>query len=148
VTSDPTSSDLLLRWLAHAHPLWMLISIALTAVALRTGLRLRSVRRRGGTRTSEQRAAHVRIAKVAVALVLVGFVGGPLSSLWLRGWEPFGTFHAALGLLAASLFVAAAVLGRRLESARGRPLDAHAALGTLAVLAAAVAAIAGFVLLP
>ena len=92
--------------------------------------------------------AHLRIAKLAVPLLLLGFVGGPLSSLWLRGWRPFETFHGALGLLVAGLFVGAAVLGRRLERGQGSSADVHAALGTLAVRAAAVAAVAGFVLLP
>jgi hypothetical protein len=46
------------------------------------------------------------------------------------------------------LFLAAAVLGWRMEHRRGRPVDAHAMLGGLAVLAAAVAVVAGMVLLP
>jgi len=46
------------------------------------------------------------------------------------------------------LFIAVAILGRRLELHRGRPVDAHAILAGLAVLAAAVAVVAGLVLLP
>ena len=57
---------------------------------------------------------HVRVARPAVVLLLAGFVGGPLSALWLRNWTPFGTFHAWLGLFAAVLFATAGWLGTRL----------------------------------
>lgn len=79
--------------------------------------------------------------------ILAGFVAGPASMVWLRGEEPFGTVHALLGAAAASLFASAGWLGRGLERGRGGP-DAHAVLGLLAMLAGAVAAVAGFVLLP
>lgn len=81
-------------------------------------------------------------------LVLAGFAGGPVSMAGLRGEPAFGTAHAWIGVAAAGLFAAAAVLGMRLEKGRGRPFDAHALLGGLAMLVAAVAAVAGFVLLP
>ncbi len=80
--------------------------------------------------------------------MLAGFAAGPASMAWLRGERPFGTAHALAGCVAAVLFVATAILGRRLERGTGRPVDAHALLGVLALLAAAVAAVAGFVLLP
>ena len=67
---------------------------------------------------------------------------------WLRGREPFETAHALFGSTAALLFVAAAWFGRRLEHGRGRARGVHAALGVLAFLAAALAAVAGFDLLP
>lgn len=124
------------------------VAIALCALALRAGLALRRARLGRGRRTSAGRRRHLRLAKPAVVLVCVGFVGGPLSAVWLRNWTPFGSFHAWLGLLAAGLFAAAALLGRRLETGRSRAFDLHALLGALGVLAAAVAAVAGFVLLP
>ena len=83
-----------------------------------------------------------------MVLIGVGFLAGPASALWLRDWTPFASFHSWLGLLAALLFALTAVLGRRLERGRGRPIQAHALLGGAAVLVAAVAAVAGFVLLP
>ena len=73
---------------------------------------------------------------------------GAASAVLLRGWEPFGSLHALLGVLAVLLFGAAAVLGHRIEEGRSRAFDAHALLGMLALLAAAVTAVAGFVLLP
>jgi hypothetical protein len=66
----------------------------------------------------------------------------------LRDWTPFGSFHAWIGLLAAGLFAATALAGHRIETGQSRAFDAHALLGGVAVLAAAVAAVAGFVLLP
>jgi len=90
----------------------------------------------------------LRLAKPAVVVVLVGFVGGPLSMFFLRDRTPFTTLHALLGTLEASLFVAAAVLGHRIEEGTSRAADAHGMLGVAAFLAAAGAAIAGFVLLP
>ena len=87
-------------------------------------------------------------AKLAVALVALGAAGGPLSMALLRDREPFETAHAWFATLALVLFLATAWLGRRLERGRGRPLDAHALLAALALLAAGVAAVTGFVLLP
>lgn len=126
----------------------MLASLVVAFAALRAGMRLRQARLGRARRDPAQRARHLRLARPAVWLVLLGFAGGPVSMLWLRGERPFGTAHAVAGCLAAALFVAAAVLGRRLESGRGRPVGAHALLGVLAMLAAALAAVAGFVLLP
>ena len=129
----------------------MLAALALAGLALRTGLDLR--RRRAGTASAaasggELRRRHLRLAKPAVVMVLVGFVGGPLSAVFLRDWDPFASFHGWLGLLAAALFAAAAALGHRIEEGQSRAFDVHALLGMLAVLFAAVAAVAGFILLP
>jgi len=126
----------------------MLSSLGVVALALRSGLRLRRARRGAAPRRPELRRRHLRLAKPAVALVLAGFAGGPVSWVWLRGGEPLGTFHGAVGLLVAALFAAAAVLGRRLETGRSRAFDAHAACGGAALLLGALAAVAGFVLLP
>lgn len=148
MTPDPTTDDAFRRALAYAHPSWMVSSLLLAAAALRLGLGLRRARRGLAPRDPTRRRLHLRLSKPAVCLVLVGFVGGPLSMAFLRGERPFATLHAWIGLSAAALFAATAVLGWRLEHGRGRPADAHALLGVLAMLTAAVAAVAGFVLLP
>jgi hypothetical protein len=111
-------------------------------------MKLRRARTQNGKKTRAMRDAHLRFAKPAVVLLLVGFVGGIGSAIVVRGWAPFGTFHAWLGIVAAGLFVAAAAIGHRIEEGKSRPFDTHALLGGLAVLAAAVAMVAGFVLLP
>jgi hypothetical protein len=126
----------------------MIASLALAAWTLRLGLELRRRRTRRVPGGAGLRLKHLRIAKPAVLMLLVGFVGGPLSAVWLRGWDPFDSFHGWLGLLVAGLFGAAAVVGHRIEEGRSKAFDVHALLGLLAVLAAAVTAVAGFVLLP
>jgi hypothetical protein len=81
-------------------------------------------------------------------MLLVGFAGGPLSAVWLRGFEPFHTAHAAAGLLALALFVATGIQGWRLEHGRSRAAEPHGILALFSVLAAATAFATGFVLLP
>ncbi len=83
-----------------------------------------------------------------MALVAVALVGGPLSSIFLRDWTPFERLHGWVGLLAAGLFVATGLLGRRLETGRSRNLDGHALIALAAVAAGALALGTGFVLLP
>ena len=145
---DPTGHDALARGLAFVHPAWMLIALVTASLALRAGLRLRRARRARRGRTAAELRRHARLGKAAVTLLVLGFAGGPLSMLWLRGRDPFGTAHAWLGVLAASLFVAVAVLGRRLELGRGRPVEAHALLALMGSLAAAASLVTGLVLLP
>jgi len=126
----------------------MIASIALAAAALRAGFALRRARaaRRPAPRGARRR--HLRLAKAAVVLVAIGFVGGCISAVWLRGWSPFATFHGVLGALVLALFAAAGTHGWLLERGRGGSRQAHALFGALALLGALVAAIAGFVLLP
>ena len=126
----------------------MLLSIGLALLTLRAGLAVRRARLGRAPRDPSLRRRHLRLAKPAVILVLIGFLGGPISAVWLRGWEPVHSFHGVLGLTVASLFTAAAVMGRRLERGRASARAAHAWLGALAALGAALAAVAGFVLLP
>jgi hypothetical protein len=126
----------------------MVVSLLLCGVALRAGLVLRRTRRFRTRRPPGLRQTHLRFAKPAVIAVLIGFLGGPISAVLLRSWEPLRTFHGVVGLIAAALFAAAAVLGLRLEHGRSRQYDAHALLGLAAMLAGVIASVAGFVLLP
>lgn len=126
----------------------MLLGLGAAALALRAGLRIRTARRRGGRRPPGLLRRHLRLAKPAVVALLIGFAAGPVSSLLLRDWAPFEHFHGWLGLAAAALFGATGILGWRLERGRSRARDLHGLLGVLALLASAVAAVAGFALLP
>jgi hypothetical protein len=127
----------------------MALSLACLLLALRAGLALRRARLRA-TRSDAPalRRRHLAFVKPAVAALAVGFAGGPLSMLWLRGRDPFETAHALIGVTALALLLAAAWMGRRLERGRSRARDAHALLGVLAALFACAAAAAGLVLLP
>ena len=129
----------------------MLVALALAALALRAGLRMRRLRTSGAAPERGLLAAHMRAAKPAVVLLLAGFLGGPLSAFFLRDWAPFGTFHSLLGVVAAGLFGTAGWLGLRMQRGRlrrDRGAHLHGLLGTLGVLAGAIAAVAGMVLLP
>ena len=126
----------------------MLVSLSLAGLTLRAGLALRRARLGRAPRDPGLRRRHLRLAKPAVVLVLAGFLGGPISAVALRDWQAFGSFHGMLGLAVATLFASAALVGRRLERGASHAFQAHALLGALAVLGAALAAVAGFVLLP
>lgn len=126
----------------------MIVSLSIAALALRAGLRLRRNRVARVGRKEDLLRAHLRLAKPAVVMIGIGFLAGPLSALWLRDWTPFESLHAWLGSLAVILFATTAILGRRLERGHGRPVEAHAILAGLAVMAAAITAVAGFILLP
>ncbi len=126
----------------------MLGSLAVALLALRAGLELRRLRQRGQERGADLVVRHMKLAKPGVVLVCLGFVGGPISAMWLRDWRIFSTLHAFLALLSLGLFIAAGLLGVKLSQGRSRAVDAHGWLGLLAALAALVATVAGFVLLP
>lgn len=145
---DPAAHDPVARWLAYGHPTLMIIAIGLVFVALRRGLDLRRRRLRGERGRGARVAAHAAIAKPAVILVVLGLAGGLVSAVLVRDWAPLRTFHGWVGVLAAALFVATGWLGGQLLRGRSRAVDAHGGLGLVAFLAAAVAAVAGFVLLP
>lgn len=129
----------------------MLAALTGAALALRAGLRMRRLRTSGARPERGLLAAHLRLARPAVVLLLVGFLGGPLSALWLREWTPFGTFHAWLGVVAAGLFAGTGWLGLRMQRGRlrrDRGANLHGLLGVLGMLVGGLAAAAGMVLLP
>jgi hypothetical protein len=126
----------------------MTAAVLACGLALRSGMAMRRSRRFRTRRAPGLREKHLAIAKPAVAAIVLGFIGGPISALWLRDWEPLRTFHGWIGIAAAALFIAAMLLGRKLERGKSRAFDAHALLGLLAMLVAVVAGVAGFVLLP
>ncbi len=147
--NDPSANDSLLRALAYLHPAWMVAGMALLLTALRSGLGIRRERRRpSGISFAALRGGHLRWAKLALVWLLLGFVGGPISMAWLRGRDLFETAHGAVALVALALFVATGVLGFRLERGAPASRETHAGVAVLAVLAAGLCAITGFVLLP
>jgi hypothetical protein len=126
----------------------MLASLALAALALRAGLALRRARRLGQRRSLEAYRRHLRLAKPALALLALGFAGGVVSSVWLRGWDAFETAHGLVALAALAALLATGALGHRLEHGHSRAVEWHARLAALSVLLAAAAIGTGFVLLP
>jgi hypothetical protein len=134
--------------LAYGHPTLMLVALSLVFFALRRGLALRRSRLRGAGGRGALVRRHVALARPALILLFIGFVAGPLSAVWLRDWLPLRTLHGWLGVGAAIAFAFTGWLGARLHDGRSRAVELHARLALVAVLAAALAAIAGFVLLP
>ena len=131
----------------------MVSVLVLLGMALRSGLKLRGARLRRGALPRGARQRHLRIAKPALVLACLGFLLGPLSTFLLRGWTPFSTLHGALGTLAAALLIATGLLGRALERAGSGEAseglrERHARMALLAAGVSALAAFAGFVLLP
>ena len=123
--------------------------LVLLVVVLRLGLVLRQRRLSGSSlprRDSIDR--HVRWAVPTVILLGVGFLAGASSAIWLRGWSPIGTFHGGVGLAVLIVFSAVAWLGRALRQGRSQAAAVHGALALAGVGLAALAAVAGFVLLP
>jgi hypothetical protein len=148
---DPTGHDRVAFWLAHGHPALMVLALVVAGFALRAGLQMRRRRLGGQPPSPGLLATHLRVARPAVVLMCIGLLGGPASAVWLRGWAPFQTFHAWLGVLAAALFLAAGFLGMRLargDLSRAEGANLHGLLGTVGMLAAGLAAAAGMVLLP
>ena len=126
----------------------MLGSLTLAAAALRAGLALRRARRLGQRRSVEAYRRHLRRAKPALVLLALGFAGGLASSVFLRGWDAFGTAHSLVASAALASFLATGTLGWRLEHGQSRAVEWHARLAAPSVLLAAAALGTGFVLLP
>jgi hypothetical protein len=135
------------RWLAYAHPLAMVVLLALGVVVLRQGLRIRRARLLGLPRDSR---AHRRLARWVVPLIALGFAAGLASMGWLRDEPPARSAHFALALPAAIGFAAGGLLGLRLERRGGSPRmrNLHALLGAGGLLLGLAAAVAGFAILP
>ncbi len=126
----------------------MTIALLLAVATLRSGLAMRSRRRRGLRPVVEDRKRHLRLAKPTVVMIWVGFVAGLVSSTQLRGWELLDTAHGWISLLSLALFTATAWLGRQLEQGARRDPEPHAWCALAATFGAVASLGTGFVLLP
>ena len=134
-----------MRWLAYLHPAAMLAVLALGLVVLLEGLEIR--RRRVLRRPFDSRR-HRRLARIFLALAVLGFGSGLFSMAVLRGKPLFGSVHAWITSAALCGFVAAAALGFQLErNPRSEVRGPHALAGSIGLLAAFAAAVAGFAIL-
>ncbi len=123
----------------------VLVGLGLT---LRLGLALRRRRLSGASLRPDAVDRHIRWGLPTVALLIVGFLGGSASAFWLRDWSPIGTLHGGLAVGVALLFLTVAWLGWALRTGRSRAVTVHGGLALVGVGLAALAALAGFVLLP
>ncbi len=142
------SQATILRVLAFVHPAWMVASLALALLTARLGLEIRKRRAAGRVVGADLRRRHLRLGKAAILFVLVGFVLGPSSMLWLRDRPALDSLHGVLGIIVTGLFAWTGISGRSLargdQSARGL----HRLVAASSIGAAMLAAVAGFVLLP
>ena len=136
------------RWMAYGHPVLMFLSVGIAGTALRFGLKMRRARQRQGNRVATDRPRHLLYGKIAVGLISFGIVGGAVSMGLIRGEETFQSFHSWVASAVVVLFIATAIIGHKLEAGDRSVVEAHALFGVLACLAAAVATVAGFILLP
>ena len=126
----------------------MVAVLVLLGLSLRLGLALRRRRLAGVPRSRESVDRHVRWGLPTVILLGVGFLAGSASAFWLRAWSPIGTLHGGLAVAVALLFMVVAWLGWALRSGRSRAVAVHGGLALVGVGLAALAALAGLVLLP
>jgi hypothetical protein len=133
------------RWLAYLHPVAMLAVLALGLVVLLEGLAIRRARM---LRQRYDSRRHRRLARWFVALVVIGFGSGLFSMAVLRGKPIFGSVHSALTSAALVTFAIATALGFHLErNPRSALRGVHVAAGSLGLLLAFAAAVAGFAIL-
>ncbi len=136
------------RVLAFAHPVWMVASIAAAIATARLGLEIRRRRLKGQPPGRGLRARHLRFGKLAIAMVVLGFVGGPPSMLYLRERDALDSFHFVLGVIVLGLFLWTAWSGRALANGDPEARDVHRLAAGAAIASALASAIAGFTLLP
>ncbi len=134
-----------MRWLVYAHPVAMLLVIALGGATLHEGLRNRRLRL---SRRAYDWDRHRRLARPFAWLVAIGWLSGLGSMALLRGKPVFESVHSLLASAAAVSIVTAWTLGRRLERGQAGARTVHAALGALGLFLALIAAVAAFAILP
>ena len=144
---DPARTNPLYETLSYVHPVLAALSLLLALVVLNAGLTMQDARRKRRPRPDVARR-HLALAPWAAWGVGLAFVLGPLSSTFLRGFQPMRSAHGWLGLVTTALFVAAALLGRRLKVQPGKGVSLHGKLGLLAMALSMAVALTGFALLP
>lgn len=134
--------------LAFVHPAWMLVSVGLALVTARLGLEIRKRRATGRVIGADLRRRHLRLGKAAIVFVLVGFVLGPSSMVWLRDRPAFDSLHGMFGIIGAGLFVWTGHSGRALARGDQSVRGLHRGVAAASIGVALLAAVVGFALLP
>ncbi len=145
---DPTRQDASLEALAYIHPGVMVVVVLLFLVVYSTGMVLRRQRVRRREQDPAARRRHVMLARPMAVILTIGFLLGPISSIWLRGWSAMSSAHGWIGLGAALVCGAAAVLGNRLEAEKSDQKALHGLLGLIATMLGLIATVSGIALLP
>lgn len=133
--------------LAFVHPVLVGLGFVLAVLVFNQGLKQRDQRVKRTPAPTGNRARHVAMGPWVVGLILVGAVGGLVSTVVLRGWRPLGTWHGRLGVAATGLFTLEWVFGRRVLEQRGSAAR-HGLVGLAAVAFGGLASLLGIELLP
>ena len=127
------------------HPIIGAASLLLLLYVASLGFRMRTARRGRAQLT----ALHARLAPIAYAAVLVSWLIGAGSALWLRSdFEFASTLHFRTGCIMAALLTGSALTARWMRSGNATARDVHPWLGAAAVLLAAAHAAAGLRIMP
>jgi len=129
--------------LAYVHPIIGGLTIALLAYVGSLGLRARNDRRRG----PQLLAQHARLAPWAYGFILVNWLGGFVSTWWLRHDLELGTStHLRIGAALVTALSLSAVTSRRMRVAPIRAI--HPWFGAAAMLLAAAQVFFGLQIAP
>jgi hypothetical protein len=134
------------RWLAWIHPAFMVAILGVGIFVAREGILLRQARL---IRRPFDSRRHRRLGRIFVATVVLGYGSGPASLGLLRSEPILDSFHFLLATGALIGLVSAYVVGKILEGrldSRLRTL--HLVCGSLGLLLAIVAGVAGMSILP
>jgi hypothetical protein len=127
------------------HPIIGAASLLLLLYVASLGFRMRTARRGRAQLT----ALHARLAPIAYAAVLMSWLIGAGSALWLRSdFEFASTLHFRTGCIMAALLTGSALTARWMRRGNATARDVHPWLGAAAVLLAAAHAAAGLRIMP
>jgi len=129
--------------LPYAHPIAAGVATLLLFYLGSLALRARNDRRRARSLLAQ----HARLAWPVYWLILISWVGGLLSTWWLRRDLELGaSAHLRIGLALVAILTASAVTSRWLQTTRWR--DIHPWLGVVALLLAAAQVFFGLQITP
>jgi hypothetical protein len=131
--------------LPYFHPIIGASSLVLLVYVASLGFRIRTARRG----RAQLAAVHARLAPISYAAVLVSWLLGAGSALWLRTDLDFAsTLHFRTGCAMAVLLTGSAITARSMRIGSAAARDIHPWLGASAVLLAAAHAATGLRIMP
>jgi len=131
--------------MTYVHPVIGAAVLVLLVYTASLGLRLRGTRRQYGGLASR----HARFGATLYGLVLVTWIAGVLSTLWLRpDMKVSESLHFRIGSAIAVLLTGSAATAWLMRRGRPQLRDVHPWLGAAAVLAAAAQFASGLRIMP
>jgi hypothetical protein len=129
----------------YVHPVVGIVVLVLLVYSASLGFRARASRREAAALL----ARHARIAPLVYAGMLLVWVGGMMSTVFLRDDIDFAeTFHFRIGTVMALLMTASFLTSRMMANGSRTARELHPWLGAGAVLLAAAQAVTGLRITP